>query len=188
MKLSVSVPDELWDKARRRFDDDSPSAVVQSALSRLVAAQAAPDYQVRPVSDAISAALEAARARVVGEAQEMFQTGYRQGAELVAGLGYSQLGYMAEVGGVAAARNMAHFAYEKLIRKNPEYQGEPLISPDLLVEYYGSYADYTSGELAGWTPSRPTTEGIDAALRDVWQRVTETVDLTGGQAEAAEQQ
>ena len=187
MKLSVSVPDELWEKARRRVDDDSPSAVVQRALSRL-AAQAATDYQVRPVSDDISAALEAARARVVAEAQEMFQTGYRQGLELAAELGYRQLELMVRLGGVMAASHMANWAHKRLIERDddPMYQNEPIISPELLAEYYGSYADYLGD--VDWTPSRPTTEGIDAALRDLWQRVTEAADLTGGEAEAADQQ
>ena len=34
----------------------------------------------------------------------------------------------------------------------------------------------------------PIIEGIDAALHDVWQGVTEAVDLTGGDAGAADQQ
>ncbi len=178
MKLSVSVPDELWMKACRRIDDDSPSVVVQSALSRLVAAAAA-DYQVRPVSDEISAALEAARARVVADAREMFQTGYRQGLELAAKLGYGQLEWIVRTGGVEAAKDAASRG------PNPGTLAAP-IGCGLLVKYFGGYADPLDG--VEWTPVRPTTEGIDAALHDVWQRVTETVDLTGGDAEDTEQQ
>jgi hypothetical protein len=178
MKLSVSVPDELWMKACRRIDDDSPSAVVQSALSRL-AATAATDYQVRPVSDEISAALEAARAYVVADAREMFQAGYAKGLELAAQLRYQQLEWIVRTGGVEAARDAASRG------PDPGSYAAPIRS-GLLAKYFGSYADPLDG--VEWTPSRPTTEGIDAALHDVWQRVTETVDLAGGDAEDAEQQ
>jgi len=178
MKLSVSVPDELWMKACRRIDDDSPSAVVQSALSRLAAA-AATDYQVRPMSDEISAALEAARAHVVADAREMFQAGYSQGLELAAQLSYQELEWIVQTGGVKAAKDAASRG------PAPGSYAAP-IGSGLLAKYFGSYADPLDS--VEWTPSRPTTEGIDAALHDVWQRVTETVDLTGGDAEDAEQQ
>jgi hypothetical protein len=178
MKLSVSVPDDLWEEARRRVDHDSPSAVVQTALSRLVATKAATDYQVRPVSDEIRAALDAARARVVADAQEMFQTGYRQGLEFAARLGFRELEWIVRVGGPAAAK-VAMMA-------GPNPAEEPPIRAGLLMKYYGSYADPL--DRVEWAPDRPTTEGIDAALHDVWQLVTETGDLTSGDAEAAEQQ
>jgi hypothetical protein len=178
MKLSVSVPDELWEEARRRVDHDSPSAVVQSALSRLVATKAATDYQVRPASDEISAALDAARTRVVADAQEMFQTGYRHGLELAAKLGFRELEWIVRTGGLKAAK------IASAAGPNPVY--EPPIRAGLLTKYYGSYADPLDG--IDWTPARPTIEGIDAALHDVWQQVTETGDLTSGDAEATEQQ
>lgn len=37
MKLSVSVPDELWERAQRTSNMDSPSKIVQRALNLLVA-------------------------------------------------------------------------------------------------------------------------------------------------------
>jgi len=178
MKLSVSVPDELWEMARRQADDDSPSAIIQSALSRFVAAKAATGYQIRPVSDEISAALEAARARIDAERQEMFQTGYQQGLELASTLDYWELAWIVRVGGREAAKDARS--------RGPNPSLPPPINAGRLVKYYGSYADPLGG--VEWTPSRPTIEGIDAALHDVWQPETQTVDLAGGDAEDAEQQ
>ena len=75
VKLSVSVPDDLWDRARAVGGDQSPSHLVQSALRRLVAdASKAPGYSTEPPADAAEA-LQAASAKYAAEARNAFEIG-----------------------------------------------------------------------------------------------------------------
>ena len=170
MKLSVSVPDNLWEQASRQVDDDSPSAIVQAALNRFVGdGRGGADYAVRPeLADDLAAALEFARAHVVGQARELYQAGYRKGVELAGRLNFRQLAYIVRVGSKTAAQDQVSVAFDIDTGRSPEGH-RPLIEPRELIDYLGSYADYTGGELP--TPAAPTIEGIDRALADVWDAV-----------------
>ena len=178
MKLSVSVPDELWEAAQRRVDDDSPSAVVRAALNHLVAAsEASAEYSVRPeLDDDLTTAIEAARQSVLADARTMFQDGYRQGVKLAGELGFRQLDYLAGVGVKQGAKSMADFDRDMAFRPGLYPEGsEALIDTNILVKYVGDYADFV-GDRITWRPADPTMEGIDYALRDVWQRVNAPAD------------
>jgi hypothetical protein len=175
MKLSVSVPDDLWVLAKRRVDDDSPSAVVQAALTAFGGGGPGTDYAVRPTMDEpLAADIEAARSRLVAEARDLFQQGYRGGVELAGRLNFHQLDYIVRRGAVDAAKSMAGMAWDIDMGRAPE-GAKPLIDPNVLLGYLGSYADYTGGEFE--TPTRPTVEGIDRALADVWERVNAPADV-----------
>lgn len=180
MKLSVSVPDELWEQACRRVDYDSPSAVVQAALSRFVGDTGGNvDYAVRPDSAGeLARALSAARAHIINDARELYQRGYRDGVKLAAELSFGQLAYIVRVGAKKAAQSQARLKIE--IETGLAYVPEgsqPLIEPRVLIDYLGSYADYTGGEFH--TPAPPTIEGLDRALADVWESVHD-VDRDAG--------
>lgn len=181
MKLSVSVPDDLWEKVNRQVDDGSPSAVVQAALNRFIGdGRGTADYAVRPeLADDLAAALEAARAHIVGQARELYQAGYRKGVKLAGELNFGQLAYIVRVGSKKAAQDQARVAFDIDTGRVPlPEERRPLIEPRKLIDYLGSYADYTGGEFP--TPAAPTIEGIDRGLDDVWDAVH------GANADAAE--
>jgi hypothetical protein len=177
MKLSVSVPDDLWEKAVRQAVGESPSGIIQKALSQFVGSSARSEYAVRPPLDtALAKELRAARAQIIDSAREMYQSGYRDGISLAKELGFSELAYIVEQGSLKAARTMAKFASEIAVGHSVAPPGaRPLIEPSILVPYLGSYADFTHGGVE-WTPTAPTVEGIDRALADVWEQVNSPVD------------
>jgi hypothetical protein len=172
MKLSVSVPDELWDRARTAVTEDSPSAVIQAALRRLVdEGPARPAYSQAPVLDSELAQQRAATsARLQAEVRELYQLGYRNGIELASKLNWSKLSWIAKTGGIAASKSTVEMVHEfqNGNRAGLTKDDKPLIDPDLLVDYFGSYADMCGG---GWTPADVTVEGTDRALRDVRAQV-----------------
>lgn len=170
VKLSVSVPDDLWEQASRQVDADSPSAIVQAALNRFVGdGRGGADYAVRPeLADDLAAALEAARAHIVGQARELYQAGYRKGVKFAGELNFHQLAYIVGVGSKKAAEDQADVAFDIDTRRLLDGH-RPFIEPRELIDYLGSYADYTNSGFP--TPAAPTIEGIDRALADVWDAV-----------------
>jgi hypothetical protein len=81
MKLSVSVPDELWDQARSLAQDSTTSAVVQEALRRWVnQARPAPQYAEGLPEDVV-AALHETQGRLGQEAQMESKRGYVYGVQ-----------------------------------------------------------------------------------------------------------
>jgi hypothetical protein len=81
VKLSVSVPDELWDEARSLAQDSTTSAVVQEALRRWVnQARPAPQY-AEGLPDDVVAALRDTQNRLGQEAQMESKRGYVYGVQ-----------------------------------------------------------------------------------------------------------
>jgi hypothetical protein len=81
MKLSVSVPDELWNEARSLAQDSTTSAVVQEALRRWVnQAHPKPQY-VEGLPEDVLAALRETRGRLGEEAHMESKRGYVYGVE-----------------------------------------------------------------------------------------------------------
>jgi hypothetical protein len=169
MKLSVSVPDELWDSVRKVINADSPSAVVQEALRRAAASPgAAPTYAEAPVDDELTKSMAAVRERMLVEARQLYQDGYRQGVELAGRLSWRELDWFAPQGLVATAKLIAQQHIEIAMDRAPE-GAKPLIDRHLLIKYAGGYADQTGS--VGWRPDRLTIEGLDRALRDMWEQL-----------------
>ena len=82
MKLSVSVPDDLWEEARSvAKDPESSSAVIQEALRRWATqARGGPGYATSPPQDVLPD-LQEARERLAREARAEFGRGYTQGVQ-----------------------------------------------------------------------------------------------------------
>lgn len=82
MKLSVSVPDDLWEEARSvAAGPESSSAVVQEALRRWVTqARSGPGYATNPPEDVLGD-MQEARERLSREARAEFGHGYAQGVQ-----------------------------------------------------------------------------------------------------------
>ncbi|HEX3811409.1 MAG TPA: hypothetical protein VHX59_01095 [Mycobacteriales bacterium] len=171
MKISASVPDDLWESARDFLDADSTSGVVQEALRRVLADRTGgPSYAEVPAGDpALDDSLEDLRDRLIDEARELFQRGYRKGVELIHKLDWQQLQWVAEQGVVRAAEAVGQ-AVRDLERGDLDRVS--VIRPALLIEYLGRYADMTGS--TEWAPSTVEIEGMDRAFQDVWKRVRGT--------------
>jgi hypothetical protein len=98
MKLSVSVPDDLWDEARSlAADAGSSSAVVQEALRRWVVQQRQrPAYATGPPDEVLDD-LREAHDRLVQEAKAEFQHGYTQGVQCARRLPWEAIESLADI-------------------------------------------------------------------------------------------
>jgi hypothetical protein len=177
MKLSVSVPDDLWTAAVGVVEDGSPSAVVQSALTHLVARSSAErPYAQRPdLTGDLGAQLEAARDRFIGHARTAYEDGYRKGVQLSTELTWDELEYVVKHGAQRATELASHWAADvEMNQHDPaREQPSPPVRLQVLAPFMGAAADYTGS--VSWRPSATTVEGLDRALRDLWDSV-QTVD------------
>lgn len=171
MKLSVSVPDDLWESARSVIEGDSPSGVVQEALRRVTVAHGAEVGYAQPpaMDDELAASLAATRQRLLEEARGLYQAGYHRGIELAGRLDWTQLRLIVGRGIVPASEYLKD---QKHRLQTGEWELPPdskqMIDPDdVLAEYTGGHAS----NHMDWKPPSETVEGMDRALRDVWEQV-----------------
>ncbi len=92
MKLSVSIPDDLWEAARKRAGDKNSSQIIQEALRRLLeernVIRSNLAGQEKLVSDErFAEALDAVRAAYQAE----YRRGYEAGIECVRRFGFQAL-------------------------------------------------------------------------------------------------
>lgn len=173
MKLSVSVPDDLWKAARTVIGSDSPSEVVQEALRR--AARAGVGYTAPPaLPTELQDTLIRTQERLREEVRGLYEGGYRRGVELASNLTWQQLSWLARLGLVAGAEACRDVATRIAAESRRGASGlppdaRPMIDPAALVEDAGRHADPTHH--IDWTPMAETVEGIDRALRDVRDQV-----------------
>ncbi|HEY4025834.1 MAG TPA: hypothetical protein VGO86_05325 [Candidatus Dormibacteraeota bacterium] len=80
MRLSLSVPDALWLRARESYPATPPSRLVQGALERLLA-DAETGYVPGPPPGA-GERMQQLERRLRGEARQSFEDGYATGLEL----------------------------------------------------------------------------------------------------------
>lgn len=155
MKLSVSVPDELWDRVKGMTDDPSPSSVVQAALRSMVADGGRPGYAHTPaVDDELAVALDAATHRLGTEVKQLYADGYRAGVELATQLTWRQLDQICSRGIAAAAEAPVEASSNRV----------PI--PVQLLTQVVTTPDGSAGA-GSWRRSPAEIEGIDQALRDV---------------------
>lgn len=180
MKFSISVPDQLWESAGTVIAGDSPSAVVQEALRRVSSGHTSERSYAEPpaIEDELAAAVAATRERLLKEVRGLYQAGFRQGLELAGRLDWRQLSQIVARGVVADAQSNARQEWDTLNGGGP-VDVSPTAQPcsdysRLLATYVGSHADFTGGALTGgheWTPDPVTVEGMDRAMRDMWEQV-----------------
>jgi post-segregation antitoxin (ccd killing protein) len=167
-KLSISVPDELWDQARAAAPDLNPSQLVQNALRRYLtaAAQRPPFARVRP--SASQADFEQVRQRMAGEARARYERGYQAGLSLTKDLSWGAVDLLANL----------NWDVNKWVRelesRDPDgdllWQLLGIEESDIdgIREYLAPSFERESAFRTGWAD----------ALRDVWNAVTENeVDL-----------
>jgi post-segregation antitoxin (ccd killing protein) len=150
-KLSISVPDQLWERARAVDADKNPSQLVQDALARFVADRQT-DFAAAPAAESEGIAAIAQQKRA--EAEELYLVGYRAGADLAKKWPWEVLDWASQL----------DFDLGRL-QAEDEDSGD-LVYPDGRVEDDILDAD-------GWRRGRLFELGRQHALRDVWKAVTE---------------
>lgn len=161
VKISASVPDELWGEAQARSRLDSPSAIVQEALRRAYSTPAGPNVDSAVAGRSSQARVAAIRDRLKQQVQELWERGYAAGLDLAEALSWEALQH--------------YGSYERSDLN--EWITGPLPEEDAdLVRIHLDDTGYASGPM-------PTAyyQGFDHALADVWEAVTEAGGTDGGQ-------
>ena len=91
VKISASVPDELWGLAQARSRLDSPSAIVQEALRRAYSTPAGPNVDSAVAGRSSQARVAAIRDRLRRQVQELWERGYAAGLDLAEALSWEAL-------------------------------------------------------------------------------------------------
>lgn len=159
MKLSISVPDELWEQATRLHPKASTSGLVQRALTEMLARHAAAQVE-RPAGPEASRALEEARAQVKAKTADLFAQGYLKGLSVVGDLDLRLLEWWDRVGTLAVVETHVE-SPELTMGDGFEQLG------DALVRTLGENWESLYGPEDESTPSRALIAGIDLAMRDV---------------------
>lgn len=181
MKLSASIPDELWEKAGGNRPDASPSRILQRVLQEWLEDREGDERPAfaEPPADA-TAGLVAARIALTERGREIFQDGYRGGAQAAVALTWSQFEalhgqgfrvvewlepYVETVSGILAAGGT-----KEVVTDDGEKVELTLSDFKWLRElsrWLGEYAWPLSGR--GVTDAY--IRGFEAAVRDVWEAV-----------------
>ena len=169
MKLSVSVPDQLWERAKARRPDLSASHVVQQALEQWASPKGSAGYSLNP-PDAAAPLLALATARLSDEAREHFERGYLAGAEAGTELGWWSIQSLHD----------GHYDVmawiDPIITSQLDFDthrlgpgAEPSSAVGVLVKALGALMSPWGDDT--FIPSAPYLRGFAQAMRDLWQRV-----------------
>ena len=170
-KVSVSIPDELLDRARALHGPSSTSQLVQQGLMQLTAhltRSSIPDYAQRP--DDAQDLLAPARDKLLAAARKQFEQGYRAGIEDIGELDWKLLEELADARFDLLTRLSA---WQRSLTPDPS--GDMTFRPpgwfDVLAKRFGSLVDPIGFDKFGFAPSRTFVRGYAAALRDAWATV-----------------
>lgn len=172
MKLSISVPDQLWASAVEACRPETgPSLVVQRALTSLVGgASTRAEAPTLPKELERAAALhrEVLRARV----RELFELGYLRGVQLATQISWEALSFLVKVGDT---RKVAQRQLDFDMGGGREpYMPEGLSWPALCTALDQQFSE-DDGE--PYFASDPTSnQGLDAALADFRDSVLNSDD------------
>ena len=146
MKLSVSVPDELWKEVAG--EDESPSEVVQRALRAEASRRTSRHRELRTREQ--ETRMERIRDRLRHEAQRAFAQGYDLGLEMADELPWAMVARLATAGTSGSART----AILRLTEEHPEVAG--------VFERFAS----------AWELDPTALDGASQAFRDLAESVT----------------
>lgn len=173
MKLSVSVPDPLWERANEVRPGHNPSHLVQAALERMVDASSTAGLSTaRP--EGTETAFERARVRLAVEARAQFAHGYEAALGAAEQLPLWCIESLAtyrnfDVKGWAGGFAMAQVRVDAGDAPPEEAPGKELIGAlgRGLGDYLSPYFDDT------FTPTVAYVRGYAQAMRDLWNDVYE---------------
>jgi len=190
VKLSISVPDDLWDQAVAKSFGAPPSRLVQDALRDWVKAETMVSQPyVVDVPDAIGARFASVRERFVAEAQKEFERGYESAIETAGELEWSDIEWLSSMGFSVLkwAKAYGEWALNKELGQwLPEgVEGPPRQVVDALAKGLGAYVDHPAFAERGH-PGAVFIEGYTKAFRDLWTSVTTPTAILQGATEVAE--
>jgi hypothetical protein len=172
VKLSVSVPDPLWEEARQQRPDLNPSRLVQVALDSWVQPRSAPAFSLEPPADA-GPAFAAAREHMAAEVRREFEEGYRAAlaaANSIRLLTFQELADDYRFDVAAWARDRARRAMEGVWMGPETWWAWDVEEGSAVAKALGSVIphpalDTESGRTA------PFVRGFAEALRNLWETV-----------------
>ncbi len=171
MKLSVSVPDELWDRARGLRPDLKDSHLIQNALEGFTKPAEVAGYSVAMPEDA-KPAFEAAREKLAAHARGEFEEGYRAGVEIVPSLSWWDIQSLADRHRFAVkewARGYSDSVVNAELGNIPtDWAADPDVVSALL-KALGNLVPPFGDDM--FTPSIPYLRGFTQAFRDLWEQV-----------------
>lgn len=185
MKLSVSVPEELWTRAREQGGGLNASRLVQAALETYAARALTAGYSLaRP--EAADELFAAAKQRLATEAQEEFDRGYVAGAATAGKLDWVDIERYRDCGfdmtrWIKVYRDSA---WDWQDGRHPE-NASPLSAVNPLCEVMGPLImpwEYEQDPV----PSDTFLRGFGQALRDLWKEVYEGEDSSSSAEEGEE--
>jgi len=170
-KLTVYIPDDLLDRARRQDEAANTSQLVQRGLERLVGIDSAP-YAQRPADAAVL--LARSRERLAPVAAAEYERGYRAALATLDERFWAVLDELARHG-FDLRRWVAGWQHGIV-----EGHGEPdWWEP--LADDLGTVIDPNRYDRWSFTPTAAFVRGYEAALRDAWDAV-EQVPVADGDA------
>jgi hypothetical protein len=169
MKLSISVPEPLWEEARAFRPELNPSHLVQEALEAMAHAERTSTLADRPAE--VDEAFAVARDRFIQQAHERYQRGYAAAVELAGHVDWWVLESIAR-------DNFNVEQWAEGIVKDLDHAMVGLIPRDWIKDYpigafikaLGCFVD-PSGE--GWRPDAAYLRGFAQAMRALWTEVFE---------------
>jgi hypothetical protein len=170
MKLSVSVPDELWERAQMSRPDLNNSRLVQEALDQLTRPASSAGFSLdRPAT--AEEGFAKAKEQFATLARAEFERGYQAAVDLAPSLGWWNLQRLAEshfyVKGWVSSYMESYIAGEiGNIPKQWAPDGE--LIPALLKAFGNLVAPFGDDT---WGPSIPYLRGAAQALRELWTAV-----------------
>jgi hypothetical protein len=178
MKLSVSVPDPLWESAHELRPDLNPSALVQEALGSWVRTRSATPYPVGRPPEA-DAGFAAARARMTATARAEFERGYLAAVTCAETLDWVYLHSLArdrfEV--KSWAERIANEAVQADMGNIPRDWAPEPETVHALLKALGNIVHPFGDDM--FAPSVPYLRGFTQAMRDLW---TDAVEGRSAQA------
>jgi hypothetical protein len=173
MKLSVSVPDELWERARGVRPDLKDSRLVQTALDAFTRPAEVAGYSTAMPEDA-KAAFEAVRDKLAARARTEFEDGYRAAIELVPTLDWWDIQSLAERYRFAVkewAQSYADSVVAGHLGHIPKDMAAELETVGGLVKALGNVISPFGDNEYGRTV--PFLRGFAQAFRELWDQVNQ---------------
>lgn len=156
-KLSVYVPDNLWDQARGAAQGRNVSQLIQDGLRAFLAASGTTVMSTPPIEEARLAQVAAKKA---AQARKGFEAGYGEGLDLAEEWPWEALDWLARVD--FDAENLEDDDFPEFYTEDSTADKPLVVNPSLIKERYD---EVVLGE------GRLFRLGVKQALRDVWEAV-----------------
>ena len=165
-KISVYVPDDLWEQAAATQPGAGASQVVQAALRERVARiHARPAYAELP--DEVKRERDRVREVLASRKAEVYQDGYRLGLALSLELPGAAFSVLESFGWDLERFAEVEAGYEwPLVEGSADDTGQVFSFREALDRLVGDQGLDVTGE--GWLPEGRLREGLVDALRDTW--------------------